>query len=129
MSLKISGTSEDLRQAASRTRRIDLADLPEWTSWPTRLLGLQQAPECKRTIEKVDREYDKDKYARCLEYARSLAREELSPEKVRMFEQDAGDQLICASSEKELIAIPPQLAMRRYQEILLKTMRVAMREV
>ncbi len=128
MSLKTS-TTKHISQGAFRTRRVDLADLPEWTSWPARLLGLQQAPACERTIEKIDREYDKDKYARCLEYARGVAREELSPEKVREFEQDAGNKLICAARGSELIATPGQMAMKRYEKILVKAMRATIREV
>jgi hypothetical protein len=128
MSLETLITTKHLSRAAFRTRRVDLADLSAWTTWPARLLGLQQAPACERTIEKIDREYDKDKYARCLEYARGLAREELSPEKVRAFEQDFGSKVICAAEESELIAIPGQMAMRRYEEILVKAMRGVIRE-
>ena len=118
-----------VRQPAFRTREVDLADLPRWTSWPARLLGLEQAPEGERTLEKIDREYDKDKYARCLDYAQGLAREELSPETVRMFEQGAGHQLMCACSEGELIAVTAQWAMKRYRKIFLNAMRATIRDV
>ena len=49
-------------------QRINLNDLPTYSVWPARLLGLAPWTTPHRTIEKIDEEYDKDKYARCLDY-------------------------------------------------------------
>jgi SAM-dependent methyltransferase len=128
MNPKTSLAIEPESRAALQTHPVDLADLSQWSSWPARLLGLEPMPACQRTIEKIDREYDKDKYARCLKYARSVARAKLSPERVRAFEQDADSRPICAARGNELIAMPGQMAVRHYEEILVKAMRGAIRE-
>jgi hypothetical protein len=128
MNPKTSLAIEPESGAALQTHPVELADLSQWSSWPARLLGLEQMPGCQRTIEKIDREYDKDKYARCLKYARSVAKAKLSAERVRAFEQDADNRLICTARGNELIAMPGQVAMRRYEEMLAKTMRAAIRE-
>lgn len=116
-------------RSAVRTRRVDLADLPQWSPWPARLLGLQEAPSSKRTLEKIDREYDKDRYARCLEYARQAAPGKLSIEKLREFEQGADSSLICTARGNRLLAIPGRQAIRCYEKVLLNAMRAAIRDV
>lgn len=66
-------------------RRIDLNDLPKWSVWPARMLGLVAwDPPC-RTIDKIDKEYDKDKYARCLDYFINSDKT-ATPEQVKKFE-------------------------------------------
>ena len=52
------------------SRSISLEDLPLWSTWPARLLGLTEWSTPKRDIQKVDREYDKDLYLRCLKFAK-----------------------------------------------------------
>lgn len=117
------------KRRIAKARRIDLVNLPRWSSWPARLLGLQEAPSAKRTIEKIDREYDKDKYARCLEYASTLSPRNPDIEKVRRFEQGAGNKLLCVARRNELFAIPGRDAIEHYEQILLKTMAPMIRRV
>jgi len=47
---------------------VNLNDLPRWSPWPARLLGISPWEAPDRTVEKVDAEYDKDKYAGCLAF-------------------------------------------------------------
>ena len=110
-------------------RRVDLLDLPGWTSWPARLLGLETFLGCRRTLDKIEQEYDRDKFARCLEYARSLPPERLSPEEVRAFEQDSSEELTCVARGNKLFAISAAGAIRQYDEILTERMRSAIEEV
>ncbi len=53
-------------------KRIPLDELPAWSPWPARLLGLEPWRIPNRTLAKIDAEYDREKYAQCL--ARSRAR-------------------------------------------------------
>lgn len=129
MSARSSRRGKRPARRASRIRRVELIDLPRWTEWPARLLGLKEAPSAKRTIEKIDREYDKDKYARCLAYAQSVAPGKLRPEKLREFEQGAGNALLCAAQGDRLIALPGRRAIQHYEELLLKAMRPVIRDV
>jgi SAM-dependent methyltransferase len=48
-------------------REIGLDELPAWSPWPERLLGLAEAPAERRTPDKVMREYDGDKYGPLLD--------------------------------------------------------------
>jgi SAM-dependent methyltransferase len=65
--------------------QIDLNELPSLGPWPTRLLGLSPWNIPRRTVDKVEQEYNKDKYARCLEYY-TQATSQLSPEQMKQFE-------------------------------------------
>ena len=47
---------------------VALDALPRWSHWPGRLLCADAWNGAARTIEKIDREYDKDKYAACLAF-------------------------------------------------------------
>ncbi len=47
-------------------RPLRLAELPQWSPWPARLLGLDgfQAPH--RDVDKIEAEYNQDKWLKCL---------------------------------------------------------------
>ena len=47
---------------------IPLSELPRFSPWPARLLGLEHWSPVDRRIEHVDAEYEQDKYARVLEF-------------------------------------------------------------
>lgn len=50
------------------TQTLDLSELPQWSPWPARLLSLEDFTSVDRTTAKIEEEYNKDKYAACLEY-------------------------------------------------------------
>ncbi len=50
------------------TTKISLGDLSKWSSWPARLLGLEQWKQINRTIQKTEEEYNLDKYAACAQH-------------------------------------------------------------
>ncbi len=60
-------------------------ELPQWSPWPARLLGLSEWHARRRTTEKVNNEYDLDKYARCLAFLKEQ-KGTVTPLEVRMFE-------------------------------------------
>src|SRR3989344_9705137 len=63
---------------------IDLQDLSQWSLWPARLIGLETFSTEKRTIKKMEREYNKDKYGACLEYLSTHPH--ATPEDLKWFE-------------------------------------------
>lgn len=65
-------------------RQISLDELPQWTMWPERLLGLKPWEIPTRDAHKIAAEYNGDKYARLLEYL--LQRPDISPNALRRYE-------------------------------------------
>lgn len=99
-------------------KRINLQDLPRWSRWPARLLGLSDWKVAARTIEKIDSEYDKDKYASCLTYLESRGGI-ATPEDVKSFEfGTAGDEPICVSMGNDLYEVSLEDARSRYYALL-----------
>jgi hypothetical protein len=81
---------------------IDLNDLPRWSKWPARLLGFAPWSVPSRTIDKIDQEYDNDKYLKCLRHW-----EELGPtatfEQLKDFELGMGTaERVCFSDKDGL---------------------------
>lgn len=46
---------------------LPLAELPRWSVWPARLLGLAEFEARSRDVEKIEAEYNQDKWRRCLQ--------------------------------------------------------------
>jgi hypothetical protein len=46
---------------------IDINDLPKWTDWPARLLGLSDFENVLRDRAKIESEYSKDKWQKCFD--------------------------------------------------------------
>lgn len=106
---------------SSSWAEVPLDELPRWSSWPARLLGLAEWVVPVRDSAKVLAEYDADKYARCLAY---LEREPGSgPEDVKTFEFAAEmAPEICVSRRCRLLPLPLQAARELYYELLAETM-------
>jgi len=89
----------------SKMKKIELNDLPRWTQWPNRLLGLSEWKVAKRTIDKVKEEYEDGKYSEILEYYLSKDNP-LSPEEIKIHEYSYyklyPDTKICISKGDEL---------------------------
>lgn len=50
-------------------RRVRMNDLPRYSVWPKRLLGLEPWAQQRRDADKIQQEYNAEKYARLLEIA------------------------------------------------------------
>lgn len=108
--------------------KIDLNDLPQWSPWPSRLLGLTLWDMPSRTIEKVDQEYDKDKYARCLAYY-SERSGVATPEAVKQFELGRDPATtVCVSHRNDLWLMSLGEARSRFYQLLVETMGHAIEE-
>lgn len=106
-----------------KRRRIDLNDLSSWSAWPTRIFGLTPWTVPSRTIEKIDHEYDKSKYARCLDYY-TRAGENTTPEEIIQFEigLDPASKG-CMSLGNELYEVNISKATAEYYRFVVDTVR------
>lgn len=103
------------------TTTVDWSDLPRLSPWPNRLLGLCDWPATLRTQEKVQQEYDREKYARCWNYYWTHPqRETLTPEEMRNFEVQASlgaKDIVCSEGDR-LIRSTPSEARQRFLSFL-----------
>jgi len=88
------------------TETIPLDSLPQWSPWPARLLGMTDWTTQKRDIQKVDKEYDKEEYLRCLNFVQE--RKGATPEDVRTFEFRLPRKPLCVSQKNELFVLPAE---------------------
>jgi hypothetical protein len=99
-------------------KSIALQDLPRWSDWPARLLGIASWKIPERTIEKIDSEYDKDKYAKCLAYLEGQSGS-VTPEQVKQFEFGSNqDRSICISLGDDLYELSLKEARSMYYDLL-----------
>ncbi len=101
------------------TESIPFSDLPTWSPWPARLQNnwVRNA----RTMEDLKREYDKEKYASCLEYIREHPG--ATVEDIRTFEFGNDlDREICVSIGEDLFRTTMRKAWEYQNEALLSRM-------
>jgi hypothetical protein len=106
-------------QFPSSARRITLNDLPRWSSWPGRIFGVDPWKGSARTIQKIDAEYDKDKYSACFSYFRS--RKSADAAAVKAWEMQASETETCISLEDELAVVSAKEAAAMHDRFLLET--------
>ena len=97
---------------------IELNDLPRWSPWPARLLSLSAWTAIPRTTQKTEQEYDREKYAACMEYLHGHT--SASPEELKWFElgQD-GEAPICVSCGERLFRTTLKKAWQYYSDAIL----------
>lgn len=107
-------------------RPIHLNELPRWSPWPARLLGLEPWEIPKRTKEKIDREYNADKYAKCLSFYAENSFHPLTPEDIKQFEygQSQTDEM-CISVGSDLVITTLENAREIFSDLLINAMRDA----
>src|SRR5262249_46855840 len=109
-------------------KRIAIEDLPKWSPWPARLLGLSPWTAPSRTLDKVIREYDQDKYGRCLDFCEARGGS-ATPEEVRKFELgDDGARRICVSMGNDLFEFGVEEAATHYENLLAETLDPELKE-
>ncbi|MDD4628689.1 MAG: hypothetical protein PHE68_04845 [Candidatus Peribacteraceae bacterium] len=114
--------------AALTTRVVPLAELSQWSPWPSRLLGLSEWQTPHRDTEKVDNEYDKDKYARCLAFLKEHEGA-VTPKDVRAFELHIDPlKSTCVSNKGVLYEMPQNKIMLTNANLLQETMDPLMKE-
>lgn len=55
-----------LRRGRAGMRPLRLDELPQWSPWPARLLGLDGFQAPRRDVDKIESEYNQDKWLKCL---------------------------------------------------------------
>lgn len=107
-------------------RRLTLNDLPQWGPWPARLLGLASWNPPSRTVEKIDAEYDKDKWANLLEYSRTKGTR-LSPQQLKEFAfASAVPETVAVALGEDIFEMGAVEAFRREQELIVESLRPLM---
>lgn len=110
-------------------REIPLQELPQWSPWPERLLQLKEWKTQERNVEKIDREYDKDKYLRCLEFAKEQGTD-VSPGVVRAFELGLErSKGFCVSQKGKLYEVPPEKMIECNEDVLLSAVTPFMKDI
>lgn len=99
-------------------REIALDELPAFSPWPARLLGLAAARDEPRTPERVMREYDRDKYGPLLDAVKRDPA--LTADDVRRLELGSPDAPVAMSIGDRLFAAPAAEALRRTTEALVE---------
>lgn len=82
-------------------RSINLNQLPKYSSWVARLLGLAPFKKQVRNLAKIQEEYDQDKYGKCLLY--SYNHPKASIEVIKAFERGREpEDIVCISKGGKL---------------------------
>jgi SAM-dependent methyltransferase len=102
---------------------VPLNELPRWSPWPARVLGLTEWTTQERTRAKVAAEYDAEKYASCLAYLSNNP--DSTPEDVRAFEFGDDEETICISRSGRLYSCTLAHARELYVDLLVETMASA----
>jgi SAM-dependent methyltransferase len=107
---------------------IPIQELPAWSPWPMRICGLASWNIPSRTEEKVNGEYDKNEYLRCLAFAKENPG--ISPENVRAFEMRVQDRKsICVSQKEMLYELSTAKLLSVDADLLLEVIQPFMEEV
>jgi YD repeat-containing protein len=96
-------------------------DLPRFSPWPSRLLGLAQwRPLKKKTPDEVTREFDRDKWGRVLERFRAVGGKACVSE-VDDWLLDSSEPTLCSSGARFELLTPRQ-ALERHHEVVARTL-------
>lgn len=96
--------------------KLTLNDLPRFSPWPERLLGLKPWAQRQKTAQEITREYEHETYGPLLEKVRAAGRP-LSVEDVdNLWLPDSGDWL-CVD-HGEFCAMPPREYRRKYLDVV-----------
>lgn len=106
-------------------REITLNDFPKYSKWAARLLTLRKFPRQARTIERIDRDYDKNKYAKCLRYYLENPKRSIIDVKKFEFLGDLYDKIhslrICISKKDRLFLTSYDKVMEIWEKLLFNT--------
>lgn len=99
-------------------KEVPLLDLPRWSRWPKRLLGLTSWERPTRTAAKVEEEYNQGQYARLLAHYESVSGK-ITPDEMEDFNYNrAADQPTCISMGDALFEVPLAQVRNQYYGLL-----------
>lgn len=99
-------------------QKIGIEQLPRYSPWVARLLGLEPFVKPVRNFDKTDKEYNKGKYTELLSYF--LGKKDISVHEVKSREIFFGKPVICISREAQLYLTSPEEYLSLEREILVK---------
>lgn len=103
-------------------RPLRLSDLPAWSPWPARLLGLENFASPHRDVAKIEAEYNRDKWLKCLEAFRD-SRGALDALGLRLFSYGGNAQQARAAVYRgRLVQTTVGVLLDAYDEILADAM-------
>lgn len=103
---------------------LSFNDLPKWSSWPARLLGLREWKAPVRDNTKVEQEYNCEKYAACLKHYETLPPEKRTPEAIRDFQYGGASAApLVVSKGSELFLAEFREAAESYYRLLIDELR------
>jgi hypothetical protein len=101
---------------------LSLSELPKWSAWPARLLGLSPFEPRVRDIGKIEAEYNQDKWRRCLQAYRDSAGT-LSSHDLRLFRYGADpSRLRAAIVRGRLVAVSTRRLLEEFDAVLFGAM-------
>lgn len=98
-------------------KKINLNDLPTWSTWPQELLGLSQRRTISRTAEKVEQEYNKEKYFACVEKYKAT-NGEITIDALKQFEIGIDNMEVCVSMGTDLFVMELGEARKSYYQFM-----------
>lgn len=109
-------------------KKIELDELPKYSPWVARLLNIDPFSKPERTIAKIDTEYDKDKFARLLQFYEQ--KPSIGIEELRSVEQDflPPEKELCVSQGNELFLMPAAEVQRLDRQTLIDSLLPYMTE-
>jgi len=111
-------------------KKIELYDLPKFSIWPARLLGLTPWSIPVRNVEKVDREYDREKYGNALALLQERGADQITPDEILLQTQGQdADAELCVSQGNNLFLMELRQARSFFHSVLAETLASAIAEV
>ncbi len=93
---------------------VSIEELPRYSPWPARLLGIEPWKKRRKTRKEVIREYDDEKWSSLLREARRLG-DGVTLEKIKGFERGGARE--CCWDDGRLKLLTPENSMRRQMAI------------
>jgi hypothetical protein len=108
-------------------KEISINDLPNWSQWPARLLGVETFKAVERNLAKIQSEYSEDKWQKCLDaYTKSGGTMDAQDLR-RLYYDLSSDKLRASVQHGRLIGATNNDIMTRYDNILTTAMASALK--
>lgn len=110
------------RHLHAAMRPLRLSELPAWSPWPARLLGLDRFQVPKRDVDKIEAEYNRDKWLKCLEAFRD-SRGTMDARALRLFGYGGNARQLRAGVHRgRLVTATVEALLDAYDEMLADAM-------
>ena len=112
---------------SSLPEEISVNDLPSWSPWPARLLGVESFAVVERNLAKIHREYSEDKWQKCLDaYVKSEGKMDAHDLRRLYYDLSSAKQRAAVSHGKIVSATNSEI-MAWYDNVLISAMGPALK--